>query len=517
MSERPHLIQLELNEDVASVRDRLSFIRGERVLLVWPERGTALTRKLDLVLVQREAMRRAIRLAFVTYDTDVIKHADDLNISTFETIGESERKRWKRARSKVFTNRFQKPSDEPIPADLQEVASRILKDEQPEPLQLVINRAIMVMVFIVVILAMAYIILPSATVTITPAQEVVESSQEIIASPDIEDIDIENGIIPMTRLRVEATERGTVETSGELSLGDSRAVGSVVFINRSATEIVVPQGTVVTTSAGTPIQFRILNEITVPAGIGLQAEVGIEALQDFAGPIGNVDEGLINTVVGPLAGQIDVRNITPTEGGATQTTRAVSNTDHERLEAMVRQQIQAQAYTAMQPQLSASQFVILETISIAEERNDWKEFSAGVGDTADTLSLNMRAIIEAGAVDEQFGRQIAFAKLSSSVPRGRVIKPESIEYVRGQLSGTSPDGSVTFNMTVHAIVEEPINISEIQTQLAFRNPSTALSYLVNDIDLQPGTLPQIELAPAWLPRMPVLPIRINVEVIEATS
>ena len=121
---------------------------------------------------------------------------------------------------------------------------------------------------------------------------------------------------------------------------------------------------------------------------------------------------------------------------------------------MVRQQIQAQAYTAMQPQLSSNQFVILETITIAEERNDWKDFNANVGDTAETLSLTMRAIIEAGAVDEQFGRQIAFANLSSSVPRGRVIKPETIEYVRGQLSGTSPDGSVTFNMTVRAVVEE---------------------------------------------------------------
>ena len=293
MSERPHLIQLEPNEDVASVRDRLSFIRGDRVLLVWPERGTALTRKLDLVLVQREAMRRAIRLAFVTYDTNVIKHAEELNISTFETIGESERKRWKRARSKVFTNRFQKPSDEPIPADLQEVASRIMKDSEPDPAQVAINRAIMVMVFIAVLLAIGFAILPSATVTITPAQSIVESSQDIVASPDIEDIDMENGIIPMTRLRVEATERGTVETSGELSLGDTRAVGSVVLINRTAQEIIVPQGMVVTTSAGTPIQFRVLNEVTVPGGQGLQAEVGIEALQDFAGPIGNVGEGLI--------------------------------------------------------------------------------------------------------------------------------------------------------------------------------------------------------------------------------
>ena len=109
------LVQIEADEDATSVRDRLSFIRGRHVLLVWPEEGTALIRKLDLVLIQREAMRRAIRLALVTHDPQVIKHSKELNISTFETIGASERGRWKRGRSKVFTNRFQRPKNDPEP------------------------------------------------------------------------------------------------------------------------------------------------------------------------------------------------------------------------------------------------------------------------------------------------------------------------------------------------------------------------------------------------------------------
>ena len=63
-------------------------------------------------------MRRAIRLALVTHDAEVIRHARELNISTFETIGAAERGRWKRGRGKVFTNRFQRPKEEPIPDDL---------------------------------------------------------------------------------------------------------------------------------------------------------------------------------------------------------------------------------------------------------------------------------------------------------------------------------------------------------------------------------------------------------------
>jgi|ADGO01.1.fsa_nt_gi hypothetical protein len=80
-------LQLDTGDDVASVRDRLGFMRGKRVLLIWPEKGSVLTRKLDLVLLQREAMRNNVRLALVTHDPVVIRHANELNISAFETIG----------------------------------------------------------------------------------------------------------------------------------------------------------------------------------------------------------------------------------------------------------------------------------------------------------------------------------------------------------------------------------------------------------------------------------------------
>ena len=118
-------IQLERNDDVPLVRDRMSFLRGKRALIIWPERGTTLTRKLDIVMVQREARRRAVQIAFVTHDAEVIKNAHELGISTFETIQEAERGRWKRGWGKVTAKRYQKPLDEPEPDQLKNVASRV--------------------------------------------------------------------------------------------------------------------------------------------------------------------------------------------------------------------------------------------------------------------------------------------------------------------------------------------------------------------------------------------------------
>ena len=50
MANKAEFIQLETGDDAGSVRDRLSFIRGQRVLLIWPEEGTILAGEVLAVL-----------------------------------------------------------------------------------------------------------------------------------------------------------------------------------------------------------------------------------------------------------------------------------------------------------------------------------------------------------------------------------------------------------------------------------------------------------------------------------
>jgi hypothetical protein len=181
----------------------------------------------------------------------------------------------------------------------------------------------------------------------------------IVASASVSEVDVENKRIPITRLVVEVTENGTVETNGQQALNRTRAVGSVTFINKTANTVEIPEGTIVTTTASDPISFRTINGQTLTAGVGQQVDVGIEALQAYAGEVGNVDANLINAVFGALAEQIEVRNLSPTSGGTNEVVSVITEEDITRLEAMVRQQIQARAFTEIEPRLSESQFIIL--------------------------------------------------------------------------------------------------------------------------------------------------------------
>ncbi|MGV2437166.1 MAG UNVERIFIED_CONTAM: hypothetical protein LVT10_21585 [Anaerolineae bacterium] len=121
----------------------------------------------------------------------------------------------------------------------------------------------------------------------------------------------------------------------------------------------------------------------------------------------------------------------------------------------------------------------------------------------------MKSVVEAVAVDEQFARQIAFGQLSSAIPSGRVIVAETLQYARGT-SQLLPDGEIAFQITIEADVVAPIQVDQIAQQIAFKSVANALTYLLNDVRLQSGAVPQITLSPNWLRRMPILPFRIKV-------
>lgn len=396
-----------------------------------------------------------------------------------------------------------------------DVASRVrFSGTSVSKLRRTVIRIVVLALLLAVVGAAAYLIVPGATVTVLLAQQPVRVEVDMVANVNINDIDIDRAVIPATKILVEVETTGTIETTGRQPLPDELALGSVIFINRTGREVEIPAGTTVSTSAGTPIQFRTTQNATLPAGEGQQLEVPIEALVSSSGAAGNVDSGLINTVIGPLENSVNVRNIAPTFGGESRVRPAVTIEDQARLLATVRQQLQAQAYVAMQSNISAVQLLIPETLRIADERSDWKTYSASPGDIADTLTLTMKVVVEALAVDTRLAQQVAFTQIAGQVPRGRVLKPESISYECCPITGVDQDGTIRFKIIGSGTVSGQTNISLLQERLAGRSLEDAARYLSTELDLQPGTQPQIVVSPDWLGQMPLLPIRIELRVFE---
>jgi hypothetical protein len=87
------LIELDLNDDLASIRERMAWGYGQTILLILPAKAKVFNRKLDLVLIQRYSQSIGSPLGLVTKDPGVRMNARLLNITLYRTRQEAFRSR----------------------------------------------------------------------------------------------------------------------------------------------------------------------------------------------------------------------------------------------------------------------------------------------------------------------------------------------------------------------------------------------------------------------------------------
>jgi hypothetical protein len=510
---RLQIIQLEPYDDVISTRDRLAFVKAERVLLILPKQGGILRRKLDLVLLQREAARRGARLALISDDLAVIENARELNISVFRNLRESQRKKWRKPRQQVFWDRQSRP-EQPDALDLHELrlrASRLrpLTARQRRRQRLI--RDVAALVLIAVVLIAAYLLLPAAEVIITPSQAQISASLPIIADPNATQIDVEHGRVPAIAeiLEVEATV--SIPPSGLVDVPSGRATGEVVFYNLIESAVEVPANTILST-VGARARFRTLADATLPAGVGKTAKVPIEALDESLGVAGNVQAGAIINIEGNLNRLLSVRNLEPTRGGTVREQRVVTRADYDRLLVIGRAQLLQNALAEVSARLGGTQIVVPNGIRILNEGAEEATYSAFIGDQADSLSLTLRARIQALVIDEQMARQAVLARLSREIPSGQRLLLDTITYNRSPLQAADAQGRVTFLMYATASVMANVDSALVRQRLAGLSVEAALARLNRELLLDPLRPPQIALYPDLFGRLPALPARITVTI-----
>ena len=514
MSSEVEYLHLEATDTVVTVRDRLSRMRGRRVLLIWPDAGAPLQRKLDLILVQREAYRRAIQLALVSSDPDLKFLAAELNISCFETLEASASGRWKRGRQKIFLPRFHKPGANLQAEDLADIARRMARGKQRKPWRVATERLLVLVLLIAVLSAVIYVVLPSADVHVGLAHEEISVLVDIVADRKADAINLLKGIVPAQTIRRSVETTVAIPASGYLTLDGASAAGVVTFTNLTDVRVLIPPGAILGTSAGEPILFQTVGEALVPAGIGRRVDATVEATAGYRGDIGNVGPGMINTVLGALAEQVSVINLAAAAGGANRRVRIVAAEDQDNLLTSARVQLQSIAFDQMRSALPESQVIIIESIRIAEEQKDWSSFSADIGTMTSELSLTMRAVVEALTVDERLGRQVILAKLKAIKPAGYELRPETLAYRRGPFVIGRSSEMISFTAAGSATVAASVDRDALRDALAGISLQEAQSYLAKRPEISDAIPTRIDLYPPGMQRMPALPIRIRIHLHE---
>ncbi|MCY4537035.1 MAG: baseplate J/gp47 family protein [Chloroflexi bacterium] len=505
-------VKLDPGDTVTSVRLRLSNLRGKRVLLLLSPSGTLFKRKLDLILLQREAYRRAIQLALVSREPDIVAYARDLNISCFDSVEASETSRWKRGRQKVFLPRHHQPGKPQPPDELRSIASRALqRNRHPSRPRIYAERLFVLALLSSVTLAALYAVVPGATVEVSLRAESIDSAVTIIADTKADGVNADMGIIPAQIARATVETTATLPTTGLRNLDEVPARGTVTFTNLTDRPLTIAANTIMSTAAA-PLLFRTVVDVFLPAGAGQAVNAPFEAMRQYSGEEGNIAAGQINLVVGPLADSVTVTNPAPASGGALRRVNIVSAADKDRLLNIVRGQLQSLGYEDIQSTLTASQVIIIESIAIEEERKDWTNFSSEVGLMAQELTLTMRAVVSALVIDDRLGRQASLAQLRDRAPPDMTLLEESLHYVRGPLTQPTSGERVSFVAETSGTLVARLDSAGLIDRLAGVSIADALQILRSQPELAAPTASSISVFPSGLDRMPLLSVRIDLQV-----
>jgi len=520
------IIYLEPEDDIPIIRDRLEWAQADRVLLVVPRKNRALRSLVNLKLLDRHARNYSLKVGLVTTDPTVVELSHQANLVTFSSVKRAQRSRWlsgdgSRAAPPPIQRAAVPVEGEPESAlDLPE---RPVKDV-PRPRRLPrfrprseqgIPRFLLALGFLVLLALVAVtmaaavaLIYPEGRVQLSPATETITADLVVRADPAAERIDYTALEIPARRVQVEIHNTGGIPPTTTQDMPAEKARGVVTLVNRTDQEITVPMSTTLATSSGTTVRFLTVQTATVPAALSAITQTEVIAVD--GGPMGNVPAGQINRILDPvLDRQVTVINEGSTSGGTMAPAGIVTRADKDRLQAIVLQQIQQEGYSLLLEELAEQEFIPPESLIVIPL--DAVYNPSLDGEVTSLLTMEMRAVVRGTAVAGQNANQLALAALQSQVPPNYLLDPQSLEFVAGSVTGVE-DQVVKFEVQAAGTAVAQIDERQVASAVSGLPTEEAISYLRQRLPLAEEPLVVVE--PDWLGRLPWLPFRIAVELVE---
>jgi hypothetical protein len=484
-----HIINLDPEDDHASVRDKISRARAQKAVLVWPRRGRPIDRQLDLAIIQRHAGRLSIEIGLVTFDPEIIAHADRLQIPVFDSLEDLPPGTWNKP-MEVESLRRERPALTEL-REAREASDGTLVHLSER------GRWVAVGISIVATLAIVISILPSAEIVMDPAGSPIEEELVLWIDPQPSSA---SSRIPGQAVSAEISGSKRVNTSGRVRLPLEVASGEIEVTNLTGEEITVPAGTGL--RAG-EIRFLTSDEGQLDASEGSTALVSVVAAEP--GASGNVAAGTIDSVEGSLGFLIAVTNPEPTRGGRDRATAAVGMKDFDVLRQELETELMEAAESALEVQLDRGYELIPGSVRITEVTDE--SFDFGLGDASESLGLSLTFVVEGLGYSVPLTLAAAEQELLSMLPSDRLLIPNSLSLEAIDAVPDWPAMEVQF-------AAEGITVKTLDYDLLRRsvlgNPKEQAADRLEDI-FGLNEAPQIRTSPNWMPWVPWLGMRIDVK------
>ncbi len=237
---KTQIITLESHDDLISVRDKLSWAKTPRILLVWPKYEAVALRVLDLKVLQRHADSLGAQLGLVTRKNKVRRDAESLGIPVFESTTSAQRDPWP---DPVPRSRR---APKPPRRDLRKIREEIHGRESAWSKSL-FGRVVTFTVGVMAFVTVAGLFVPRAALTLYPEEKIQSVVIPVTASESNNSISL-TGAIPAQTLKAVIKTEQSLAIVSEISVPTAKSKGIVRFTNLSQNEVSIPAGTAVATA-----------------------------------------------------------------------------------------------------------------------------------------------------------------------------------------------------------------------------------------------------------------------------
>jgi hypothetical protein len=498
---KTQIITLASHDDLISIRDRMSWAKAPRILLVWPPREQVTLQPLDLRILQQHARDLGADLALVARGERTRRDARAFGIPVFRTTVEAQRQAWpvqgRRSRRRLGSMRARL-------ARLRELQTQA----RPRVGTGATSGAIRMGSFVLAVLsvcAIALLFVPRADIVLHP--EIREQSLTLTVDVGTgQGVVLEQGAIPaqLVRVPLSGTQSRPVVALSEVAV--TKASGIAQIQNVSAAALLVPSGTVVYSSTPGLARFVTLQDVQLDTGANNIVDVPIEAIQ--AGAASNLPPDSIEGAEGSLSASVQVTNPEPIAGGSGAQQSVPSQAERDQLRADLEQRLQVEAQEALQSTLQAGDLLLPATLSLASV--DRETFDPPPGQSAGVLSLKLEATFQIQYIRSSDLRALSAVALDAQLPSGYVPKEGTLRIQVNHIAGTGSGRGMQLELDLRRTLNRSINLMAANQLVRGASPGRAVELLDKSLPLADSS--EIRLTPDWWPWLPLIPFRIDVAV-----
>jgi hypothetical protein len=494
---KTQIIYLDPHDDRVSARDKLGWAQAPHIILVWPKYGRVLTRRLDLVLLQRYAQQRSSQIGIITHDPDVLENAEILSIPVFDSIDHIAEDKWPR-RDRTYPELSPEPGEKSEElAKPPELSPTIEISEQVTQ----IVRPTLTGIAVIAILLLVFTLAQSAEVILSPATSSLKVDMAVLLDPQIEEPTID--AIPSRTVSILVTDSLRVPTTGTIALPAVSARGEVVLTNLTSESISIPIGTGLRASSRDELRFLTLEAVELDAEEGAQVVVTVEAVSP--GPSGNIPEGVIDGVEGVLGLSISASNPERITGGVNEVRSAVAAADYRMVEEQLIDLLLERSFSELPNVLETGEALTDRWQQVA--RIIRLDYDRQIGDPADTLSLTVEMEVSSQAYRDEDLKTSAHMILQASLGLNEQLLPNSFRFVDAPTTQLSKQGQIMLEAKIEQDTFQSVDRAAYADLIRAKPIQTALQLLEDNADLSDS--PEIVVRPSWFRRLPWLSIRIT--------